>query len=185
VLRRPLVGLALENGKFGAEGALNASRALAGFALGLGAFSIYLFVLRGFYAHKDTKTPFKVNVAENIINLTLAFVLVGAYGVLGLGAAFAIAYVLAAFWALQILSYKVPGFELRPILASIWRMAVAAALMGESVWLMTRHIGGNVGVDALLRLAAGATVGVFVYFGLLTAMGAPELEGLKRRLRQR
>ena len=36
VLRRPLVGLALENGKFGAEGALNASRALAGFALGLG-----------------------------------------------------------------------------------------------------------------------------------------------------
>ena len=68
VLRRPLVGLALENGKFGAEGALNASRALAGFALGLGAFSIYLFVLRGFYAHKDTKTPFKVNVVENTMN---------------------------------------------------------------------------------------------------------------------
>lgn len=185
VLRRPLVGLALENGKFGAEGALNASRALAGFALGLGAFSIYLFVLRGFYAHKDTKTPFKVNVVENTINIVLAFVLVGAYGVLGLGAAFAIAYVLAAFWALQVLSYKVPGFELRPILASIWRMTVAAALMGESVWFMTRHVGGNVGVEALLRLAVGATVGVIIYFGLLAAMGAPELEALKRRLRHR
>ena len=64
-------------------------------------------------------------------------------------------------------------------------MTVAAALMGESVWFMTRHVGGNVGVEALLRLAVGATVGVIIYFGLLAAMGAPELEALKRRLRHR
>ena len=182
VLRRPLIGLALENGRYGADGALNASRALAGFALGLGAFSIYLFVLRGFYAHKDTKTPFKVNVVENTINIVLAVVLVGAYGVLGLGAAFAIAYVIAAVWALQVLSYKVPGFELRPIFASFWRMLVAGALMGESVWFITRNVGGTVGVDALLRLTVGIVAGVVVYFGLLAAMGAPEVEALKRRL---
>ncbi len=182
VLRRPLIGLALENGNFGTEGALNASRALGGFALGLGAFSIYLFVLRGFYAHKDTKTAFKVNVVENAINIALAVLLVGTYGVLGLGAAFAIAYVIAAFWVLQIMSYKVPGFELRPILWSLWRMIVAGAAMGEAVWFITRNVGGNVGLDALLRLIVGATVGVTIYFGLLAAMGAPELESLRRRL---
>ena len=59
-------------------------------ALGLGAFSIYMFVLRGCYAHPDTKTPFKVNVVENSINIVLAFVLVDRYGVLGLGLAFAL-----------------------------------------------------------------------------------------------
>lgn len=182
VLRRPLVGLALQNGEFDAAGALNASRALGGFALGLGAFSIYLFVLRGFYAHKDTKTPFKVNVVENAINIVLAILLVGAYGVLGLGAAFAIAYVIAAFWVLQIMSYKVPGFELRPILWSLWRMIVASAAMGEAVWFITRNVGGNVGVDALLRLVVGVVVGVIVYFGLLATMGAPELESVRRRL---
>jgi putative peptidoglycan lipid II flippase len=182
VLRRPLIGLALENGNYGTEGAINASRALGGFALGLGAFSIYLFVLRGFYAHKDTKTPFKVNVVENAVNIVLALLLVGAYGVLGLGAAFAIAYVMAAFWVLQIMSYKVPGFELRPILWSLWRMIVASAAMGEAVWFITRNVGGNVGVDALLRLVTGAVVGVIVYFGLLAAMGAPELESVRRRL---
>ncbi len=182
VLRRPLIGLALENGNYGTEGAINASRALGGFALGLGAFSIYLFVLRGFYAHKDTKTPFKVNVVENAVNIVLALLLVGAYGVLGLGAAFAIAYVIAAFWVLQIMSYKVPGFELRPILWSLWRMIVASAAMGEAVWFITRNVGGNVGVDALLRLVVGAVVGVIVYFGLLATMGAPELEAVRRRL---
>ncbi len=185
VLRRPLAGLLLENGKFGPEGALNASRALAGFALGLGAFSVYLFVLRGFYAHKDTKTAFKVNVVENAINIVLALVLVGSYGVLGLGASFALAYVFASFWALQILSYKVPGFEVRPILASVWRMIVAGAAMGEAVWFITRSVGGNVGVDAVVRLVIGAVVGVIVYFALLAAMQAPELHALKRRLPRR
>ena len=73
-------------------------------------------MLRAFYAHQDTKTAFKVNVVENAINIVLAFALVGSYGVLGLGASFAIAYVVSALWVLQILTYKVPGFELRPVL---------------------------------------------------------------------
>lgn len=182
VLRMPLIGLFVQNGEFGNEGAIAASRALAGFALGLGAFSIYLFVLRTFYAHQDTRTAFVVNLVENIINIVLAVALVGSYGVLGLGASFAIAYVLAAFWVLQVLSYKVPGFSRSEVLASIWKMIVAAALMGESVWFITRNIGGNVGTDAVLRLGVGTGVGIVVYGVLLSAMGAPELDALRRRL---
>lgn len=182
VLRQPLIGLAVDHGEFGAEGALAASRALAGFALGLGAFSIYFFVLRAFYAHQDTRSAFVVNLFENVINVVLAFALVGSYGVLGLGAAYAIAYVVAGLWVLQILSYKVPGFALRPILGSLWRMIVAAALMGEAVWLAVRDIGGNTGVDAVIRLATGTIVGVVVYGALLALMGAPELDALRRRI---
>ena len=182
VLRQPLIGLAVDHGEFGDEGALAASRALGGFALGLGAFSIYFFVLRAFYAHQDTRSAFVVNLVENIINIVLAVALVGSFGVLGLGAAYAIAYAIAGLWVLQILSYKVPGFSVRWILGSLWRMIVAAALMGEVVWLVTREVGGNTGIDAALRLAVGTVVGVLVYGLLLLAMGAPELAALRRRL---
>ncbi|MFK7918826.1 MAG: murein biosynthesis integral membrane protein MurJ [Ilumatobacter sp.] len=182
VLRRPLIGAALEYRNFTAEDALATSRTLAGFALGLGAFSIYLFVLRAFYAHQDTKTAFKVNVVENLINIVIGVVLVGAYGVLGLGASFAIAYVIAALWVLQILSYKVPGFSLRDIFASLFRIVVAAALMGESIWFIVRNVGGNTGGGAVTRLVLGAIVGLIVYVVLLGAMGAPELDALRRRL---
>ena len=89
VLRQPIIGALLQRGDFTAEDADAAQRALAGLALGLGAFSIYLFVLRGFYAHKDAKTPFKINLVENLVNIVLAVVLVDRYGVLGLGLAFA------------------------------------------------------------------------------------------------
>ncbi len=182
VLRRPVIGLALEYRNFSADDALQASRALAGLALGLGAFSIYLFVLRAFYAHQDTKTAFKVNVVENGLNIALAFALVGAYGVLGLGASFAIAYALSALWVLQILSYKVPGFSMRPVLSSLGRMLVASALMGEAVWLVARSVGANTGGGAALRLGAATVTGLVVYFGLLALMGAPELDALRRRI---
>ncbi len=182
VLRRPLIGATLQYRNYTAEDALMTSRTLAGFALGLGAFSVYLFVLRAFYAHQDTKTAFKVNVVENLINIVLGIALVGTFGVLGLGASFAIAYVIAAFWVLQILSYKVPGFSIKPILVSLFRMTVAAALMGESVWFVVRGIGANSGSGAFLRLFVGAFVGIVVYGVLLTAMRAPELDALRRRL---
>lgn len=182
VLRRPLIGATLQYRNFTAEDALLASRTLAGLALGLGAFSIYFFVLRAFYAHQDTKTAFKVNVVENLINIVLGIALVGTYGVLGLGASFAIAYIVAALWVLQILSYKVPGFSVKSILTSLFRMIVAAALMGESVWFIVRNIGGNSGGGAFLRLAVGSVVGVVVYGVLLASMGAPELDALRRRL---
>lgn len=182
VLRRPLIGAALEYRNFSPEDADSASRALAGLALGLGAFSIYFFVLRAFYAHQDTKTAFKVNLVENLINIAVGIALVGAYGVLGLGASFAIAYVIAVLWSLQILSYKVPGFSVRDIMTSLFRMIVAAALMGESVWFIVRSIGGNSGGGAFMRLIVGGIVGVVVYVVLLGAMGAPELDALRRKL---
>ncbi len=88
VLRRPMIGLLLEHGQFDAVDAFNTSRALGGFALGLVGFSAYLFTFRGFYAHQDTRTPFVINVVENLLNIVLAFVLVGSLGVLGLGLAY-------------------------------------------------------------------------------------------------
>ncbi len=182
VLRRPLVGATLQYQNFTPEDADLASRALAGLALGLGAFSVYFFVLRAFYAHQDTKTAFKVNLVENAINIAIGVALVGSYGVLGLGASLAIAYVVAALWVLQILSYKVPGFALRPIATSVFKMVVAAALMGESVWFIVRNVGGNAGAGAFVRLVVGAVVGIAVYGVLLAAMGSPELDSLRRRL---
>ncbi len=184
VLRQPIIGI-LQRGEFDAEDVLATSRALGGFALGLGAFSIYMFTLRGFYAHKDTRTAFIVNVVENAFNVVLAFVLVGRYGVLGLGAAFAGAYAIASLWSLRVLSYKVPGFPLRSVLASIWRIAVASAVMGEVVWLLIRDIGGNAGADAVLRIAVGTVAGAVVYVALLAAMRAPELAAATARLPDR
>ena len=184
VLREPIIGALLQRGQFDLEDADAAQRALAGFAPGLAAFSIYMFVLRGFYAHKDTKTPFKINVVENLINIGLAIILVDRFGVLGLGLAFALAYMISSLWAMQILSYKVPGFSVRSILRSLAPMLLAAVLMAEAVWLATQPIGANTGMGAALRIGVGTAVGVGVYGAVLVALGIPELDPIRRRLRR-
>ena len=152
VLRRTIVGALLQHGEYTAANADNAARALGGFALGLVGFSLYLFVLRGFYAHQDTRTPFVINVVQNVLNIALAVVLVGRYDVGGLGAALAISYVVCAAWALQVLTYKVPGFPLGEVFASLWRMALAGVIAAEVTWLVARQVGGEEGMDALIRV---------------------------------
>ena len=70
VLRRPIVGALLQHGEFDAADALaNIAARSAASRSGSVGFSVYLFVLRGFYAHHDTRTPFVVNVVENVINI--------------------------------------------------------------------------------------------------------------------
>ena len=157
---------------FDAVDAANTADALAGFSLGLVGFSVYMFVLRGFYAHQDTRTPFVVNVGENALNIVLAFVLVDRYGVLGLGLAFAIAYLVSALWVLRILSLQGARVLAAPDRVQLVRMLLAAVLMAEAVWLVTRDVGGR------LRLAGDRPAdrrrrrSVSVVYGVRAAGGA-------------
>ncbi|NNE11493.1 MAG: oligosaccharide flippase family protein, partial [Ilumatobacter sp.] len=183
VLRDPIIGL-MQRGQFDALDAFNTSRALAGLSIGLVGFSVYLFVLRGFYAHQDTRTPFALNVGENLLNIIFAFVLVGRWGVLGLGLAYAFAYLLSSVWALTVLRDKVRGFSLRPILGGLWKMLLAAVLMGEAIWLVTNGVSSDTGWDAVLQIVVGGVVGVAVYVAVLLALRAEELTPLRSRVRR-
>lgn len=174
VLRDPIIGLAFQRGAFSAIDATNTARALAGFSIGLVGFSVYMFVLRAFYAHRDTRTPFIINVAENLLNVIIAVVLVGRFGVLGLGLAFAIAYLISAIGALRILGNKITGFPVSAVSLSIARMLLAGLVMAEVIWVATRSIGGTTGSGAIWRILIGTVIGVTVYFSLLIAMRAPE-----------
>lgn len=182
VLAKPLIGL-MERGQFDPDDVHLASRALAGLAVGLVGFSVYLFSLRGFYAHQDTRTPFVLNVFENILNIVFAVIFARWWGVLGLGLGYAVAYLLSAAWALQVLAYKVPGFRQREVYASLWKMLLAGVLMAEAMWFVTHDTGTPSGWNGLAQLVVGGLVGLFVYVAVLWAVDARELEALQRRFR--
>ncbi|MEO8163425.1 MAG: murein biosynthesis integral membrane protein MurJ, partial [Ilumatobacteraceae bacterium] len=118
VLSRPIIGVVLQHGNFTAVAGVNTGRALTGLSLGLIGFSLYLFVLRGFYSQNDTRTPFFINLGENALNIVFAFALVGRYGVLGLGLAFSMAYLISAVVALFVLHRKTPAFKFIAALGS-------------------------------------------------------------------
>ncbi len=179
VLARPVIGLLLQHGEFDATAADTTARALAGLALGLVGYSVYLFALRGFYAHQDTRTPFVINCFQNVLNIILAFALSPAFDVLGLGIAFSVSYVVAAIAALYVLKVKVRGFSALDVLLGLARLVIAAASMGIVMWVVLRPIGANSGGGALVKIVVGSAVGVLTYIGALTVLRAPEVEHLR------
>ncbi len=186
VLARPLVVAILQRGAFDSADATTTANALAAFALGIFGFSAYLFVLRGFYAQQNTKVPFWVNVVENVINVVLAVALVGAFGVPGLAAAFAIAYLIAALIAVFVLERRVGGLDLRGIGISLARLTLASAAMGLVVWLVAGQVGGtSTTSEALVRTAVGVVVGIVSYVGFLILLRTPELASVRSVLSRR
>ena len=107
----PVVRAVLGWGAFSDDAVTLTAEALAGLSLGLVGFSLYLFALRGFYSHGDTRTPFFINLFENLLNIVLALALVDRYGVHGLGIAFAVAYLVSAVVAVSVLrrAHGTPG----------------------------------------------------------------------------
>ena len=161
------------------------ARAIGGFAIGLGAFSVYLFTLSVFYAHRDARTPFIINVVENVINIALAIPLAAKFGVMGLAASFAIAYITSSVVALWVMTIKVPGFPVGEVFNSVWRMVLGALVMAEVAWIASWAVGGAGLRSSLLRLAAGAVAGIVVYFGVLYALKSRELDDLRSLGRRR
>ena len=178
-MSRPIIGALLQHGEFSASATITTSRALAGLSLGLIGYSIYLFALRGFYAHQDTRTPFLINLVQNVLNIILAFALVRSYGVLGLGVAFAVSYIIGAVVALYVLRIKVHTFPVVDVLASLARMLAAAAVMGAVLWLALKPVGDNNGFGAVLKISVGIVIGTLVYLGALTLLRVPEVNGLR------
>ncbi len=171
VLARPLVAALLQHGEFDAVAAGRTASMLVPFALGLFFFSAYLFVLRGFYALEDTRTPFLVNVVENLVNVVLAVVLVRRFGPTGLAASYAMAYAFASVLAFGVLARRVGGFRTGRLAGRLLPPAAMSVVMAVAVTVVTDRVGGPAGTGALVRVAVGVVVGVVVYVGGLSLLG--------------
>ncbi len=185
VLARPLVSTLIERGALSSSQAVLTGKTLAWFAVGLLGFSIYLFVLSGFYARKDTRRPFFLNVVENTINIVLAIAFVGRWGAPGLAASYAIAYSISAVIATVVLSRVAGGLGLRDLAIGVARPIAVALVMGALVWGLASLVGSDHGTGALSRSLVGVVIGVAAYVGGLLLLRVPEVVALRARLRGR
>jgi putative peptidoglycan lipid II flippase len=181
----PLVSALIERGALSADDAVLTANTLGWFAAGLLGFSVYLFVLRGFYSLKDTRRPFWLNLGENTLNIALAIAFVGRWGAPGLAAAYAIAYSVAAVVSLLVLSRQAGGLALRPLAVGMGRPIAIAIAMGALVWGAASLVGADHGGGAFTRVLVGVLVGVVAYIGALLVLRVPEAVALRGVWRDR
>ncbi len=185
VLARPIVNALLDRGAFTEHSAVVTAETLAAFAVGLFFFSAYLFVLRGFYAMQDTRTPFLLNCLENGINIVLAFALYPVLGVQGLALSWSIAYGVSALVAVAAMRHRLHRLEGRRTLDSLGRVALASVVLAVSSFLVAHVIGFDTANEALLATTAAIAVGGSLFLLVLRLLRAEELTSLADALRRR
>jgi len=185
ILAGSLLSVLLEWGAFGATSVTNTADALVLFAVGLPGFSVFLWAMRGFYAFKDTRTPFLLYVLENAINIALAFALVGRFGLEGVIAAYSIAYSVSAVVALVVLRRRTGGLGGRAAMTSLGRTVVAAAVMGVVVAGITALTTSDSRTADLVDVVVGVSAGLAAYVGTLLLLRSPDLAWFTQRLGRR
>jgi putative peptidoglycan lipid II flippase len=180
-LAQPIISVLLGYGAFTPASVRLTADALIWLAVGLPGFAAFLYAMRGFYARKDTKTPFLLYLLENGLNIALAITLVGRFGLKGVVASYSIAYAVSAVVALVILGHRVGGLDGRALGASVLRIAVAAAAMALVVWPISRWLGDPSRLGGIIRVAVGTLAGVAVYLLALWLVRSPELAWVQQR----
>jgi putative peptidoglycan lipid II flippase len=137
VLAGPIVRGALQYGHFSESSVLTTSSTLAFFGVGLFAFSAYLYTIRAMYSRLDTRTPFLLNVLENILNIALAVALYPSLGVKGLALSWSISYSIAAIVAWGILDRRLGGLEGKRTATVLLRIVISSAVGAGAAWLLS------------------------------------------------
>ncbi|MGG7465477.1 murein biosynthesis integral membrane protein MurJ [Plantibacter sp. YIM 135347] len=167
------------------------------FVLGLVPFCILFIVQRAFYALGDTKTPFFFTLFQTLLFILLALLaaLLLPAELVGVGVALAItiaciAQTIVAAWLLH---RRLNGLDLRRIIPSLLRFAIAAVPAAFVGWFVLNLLGGisedafPVGsiLTALVTMAIVGAVMAAVYLALLAAFRAPELTAALAPIRAR
>jgi len=187
LLGAPLVSLLLGRGAFGSSGVRQTAGMLVGFSVGLPAFSVFLYCVRAFYARKNTRTPFFLNLAENGLNVLLVLPFTAILGRYGLSLAYSIAYWFAAILAIVAINVAVPGILTFKTLGLFARSAAVAILVLAAVTAVILPLRSHTGplVEVLVGvLVAGATFSAATL--LLRPHGfEPAVDSLRTGLRRR
>lgn len=103
---------------------------VSAFAMGLVPFSIFYVLLRGWYATENTRTPFVMTVAYNVIAIPLTIACFSIaplqWKVVSLAVAYAAAYWIVAAIAWSRLSVRLGGLHTRPTARALARVVAAA-----------------------------------------------------------
>ena len=181
---QPAVKVVFERGEFSEAATIGTAAALVPYAFSIPVWGAHQLYARGFYARKEMWVPVITGTIGTAVGVVLYIWLFDLMGTPGMALASTLAMTLytvlmAAVW------YRRSGTsELRPLLASVGRSAVAAGVAAGAGWWAVSSVTGEITDSgfwqSLGSLAVGALVVGAVFVGVARLMRAPELDGLRK-----
>ncbi|MDE3197376.1 MAG: murein biosynthesis integral membrane protein MurJ [Acidobacteriota bacterium] len=172
VLGESMIGIVYQHGRFSAHDTHQTAIALSCYAIGLGAFASLKLLAPAFYALGDSRTPMLVSVAAIAVNAASAWTSVRllGFGHAGLALSLSVVSVFNAITLLSLLSHKLGGVHVGPILVSLAKIVAAAGVMGAVCLALTHGLQSRA-----LNILVAVPVGTVVFYSMGVALRIPEL----------
>jgi putative peptidoglycan lipid II flippase len=184
VLARPIIRALLDHGDFSASAVGTTADTLRAFAVGLIAFSAYLYVIRTFSSMQNTRTPFLLNLVENGVNVLTAFAFYEWLGVEGLAWSWTLAYGVGAIIALAAIRRRLVRLDGRLLLSTAARVVVALVPATAVVVAIEAAIGDATFARACATLVIATLAGGAVFAAALQLLGIPLIGMIRDILRR-
>lgn len=135
LLGRQIVSAVYQSGRFDAYDARQTSIALSCYASGLLAFAATRVLNPAFYALSDSRTPMYISLLSIGLNIALPLVLLNKFhfGFASLALTTSIAVSVECLLLFEFLRRKLHGIEGRYLLDRLWRLLLAAGIMGAVI----------------------------------------------------
>lgn len=182
VLGEPILKLLFEWGAFSSTDIALTLPLLWAFSFGLPLYSMVALLLRGFYAHKDTRTPMKVAIFSFILNVVLSLSLMWPLGVVGLALANVLSILGQAILLVGMLSQTLQSNLIKDLSIDVLKVLASSAVMVGIILLLQllviRLPFTEKGESAVLVLIV-IPVSVLIYFSVLWLTKFREMDQLQ------
>ena len=185
----PIVRLIYQRSQFDENTTKFVAPLLAVYGLGMFIYLSRDVLVRVFYALGDGETPFRISIANILINALLDFLLIKSFGVPGLVCATIGVNIISVSIFLYLLHRRLHGLPLAEWGLGLVGLILASILAGLSSWGVSwgweRLIGNSNLLLLLLQLGLSSLVAFSLFAIVAMQLRLPEVDMLATRIRQR
>jgi putative peptidoglycan lipid II flippase len=177
VLAEPIVSLIFERGAFTAADTIQTARALQAYSAGLLFYTAVKVCVPVFYALKNARVPVVSSVLSVVLNIILGYILVRAYGHVGLAAGTSAMMGLNFMYLFLALRKRFTGVFDKNVLRFLSKILVACALMSLASYGLEKTL--EFYLFEWLALVLTIFLSAFLFFFLLWSFRVSEIDELR------
>lgn len=185
VLPETLMSTLFERGEFTADDVEVAARVLMGYAIGLPAYIAVKVFSTAYWSQQDTMSPVKISIMTTVLNICLALILIGPFGVAGIAMATGfVAWFQLGFLYKGLRKHDALQFDKR-FKGVIFKIIFSTFVMGSVLLVFDNYfqeMADGSELNKILRLSGLVLLGLIVYGTSVITTGAVKLDELKRYL---
>jgi putative peptidoglycan lipid II flippase len=191
ILRRPIIALIYQYGRFTDFDTDQTAIALAYNAVGLTAYSAVRVLAPSFFALRETRIPMMASLLSIVTNYAVAVLTVDYLKIGHRGLALSISVVAIVNFALLFffMRRRLGQIEGRSLFTIFTKVTMASGLMGASCWVASGQIENYLGLESLfarlVNVAASIMVGLIVLYLSARLLKVSELDQLTGALERK